>query len=244
MKINSIEHMDEFGANERVFWVVVGDVHQRFVEAAQRIDQENYCEDSFGVCVGQDEDGWYVCEDMPGSNLYYISNDGDKCWMDYKLTEQEQDEVIEFCKNDIADEQEKLTFVSNRYQPDDPGFDEYDIVSRYKMVTAAEAIDRLFSMEHPRELSFTFDDIDESPAVEPSGLFGMKLIRIFDEEDFVLALGYYGGGSTEVHDIYGTVDNSDDIECVKEYCTQVLQKFMNTWCGVFTPCHKICIEIE
>ena len=141
-------------------------------------------------------------------------------------------------------------FVSNRYTQDDPCFDEYDIEYQnedrqmYKMMTAEEAIEKLFAMEHPRELSFTFDDIDESPLVEPYGWFGMKLMRIFDEEDYVLAFGYCGGGSTEVHDIYGMVDNSDDVECVKRYCVQALQKFMNSWCGVLTPCYKICVEVK
>lgn len=114
----------------------------------------------------------------------------------------------------------------------------------YKMMTAAEAIDRLFALKtKTKKLDFTFDNIDEYDD-EPSGWYGMKLMKIFDEEDYVFVMGYYGGGSTEAYDIYGMVDNSDDIECVKEYCTKRLQNFMNTWCDSFEPCKKICVEIK
>ena len=114
----------------------------------------------------------------------------------------------------------------------------------YKMMTAAEAIDELFKMERQRDLSFTFDNIDEDPNCDVSGWYGVKLMKIFDEEDYVFVMGYYGGGSTEAYDIYGMVDNSDNIECVKEYCTKRLQNFMNTWCDTFKHCEKICVEIE
>ena len=72
----------------------------------------------------------------------------------------------------------------------------------------------------------------------------MKLMKIFDEEDYVFVMGYYGGGSTEAYDIYGMVENSNDIECVKEYCAERLQNFMNTWCDSFKSCEKICVETE
>ena len=116
---------------------------------------------------------------------------------------------------------------------------------KYKMMTAAEAIDKLFSLKtKTKRLDFTFDDIDLDPECDPSGWYGMKLMKIFDEEDYVFALGYWGGGSTEVYDIYGLVDNSYSEECVKKYCVEKLQNFMNNWCGTITPCEKICVEIK
>lgn len=71
----------------------------------------------------------------------------------------------------------------------------------YKMMTAAEAVEELFKMERPSELAFTFDDIDKDPDCDPSGWYGMKLMKIFDEDEYVFAMGYYGGGATEVYDI-------------------------------------------
>ena len=115
---------------------------------------------------------------------------------------------------------------------------------KYKMITAAEAIDRLFALKtKTKKLDFTFDDIDLCDD-DPSGWYGMKLMKIFDEEDYVFAMGYYGGGSTEVYDIYGMVDDSYSEERVKEYCAARLQNFMNTWCDTIAPCEKICVEIN
>ena len=113
---------------------------------------------------------------------------------------------------------------------------------RYKMMTAKQTIDELFNMES-KQLDFTFDNIDEDKECDPSGWYGLKLTKIFDEDDYVLAIGYYGGGSTEVYDIYGLVDNSDNEECVKEFCTNRLQDYMNTWSGLNDNCKKICVEI-
>lgn len=114
----------------------------------------------------------------------------------------------------------------------------------YKMMTAAEAIEELFKLDRRRTLDFTFDDLDKDKDREPSGWFGMRLMKIFDEEDYVFTMGYYGGGSTEAYDIYGMVDDSYNIGRVKEYCTKRLQNFMNIWCDSFEPCKKICVEIK
>lgn len=114
----------------------------------------------------------------------------------------------------------------------------------YKMMTAAEAIEELFKLDRPCGLDFTFDNVDEDPECDPSGWYGMQVTKIFDEEDYVFVMGYYGGGSTETYDIYGMVDDSSNIERVKEFCTNRLQSFMNTWCDSFKPCEKICVEIK
>ena len=114
---------------------------------------------------------------------------------------------------------------------------------KYKMMTAKQTINELFESEQ-KQLDFTFDDIDKDPDCEPSGWYGLRLTKIFDENDYVLAIGYYGGGSTEVYDIYGLLDNSDDEECVIEFCTQKLQDYMNIWNTVNDYCEKICVEIQ
>lgn len=116
---------------------------------------------------------------------------------------------------------------------------------KYKMMTAKEAVDKLFSLKTTtKAIDFTFDDIDKDPDCIVSGWYGIKLVKIFDEDDDIFAMGYYGGGSTEAYDIYGMVDNSDVEDRVKEYCAERLQNFMNTWCDTFEPCEKICVEIK
>lgn len=97
MKIKAMEHYDEFGS-EVVCWLEVEDVSGYFKHLAKQIDGENYSEDCFGICVGCDEDGWYVCQDAPSCELFYIDNEGDKHWMSYVLTESENEEAIKFCK--------------------------------------------------------------------------------------------------------------------------------------------------
>lgn len=110
---------------------------------------------------------------------------------------------------------------------------------QYKMMTAKEAVNELFTRKD-RKIDFTFDQ----DTVNPSEWYCIKLTQIFDEDDYVLAIGYYGGGCTEAYDIYGLVDNSDNEECVKEFCEQKLQNFMNTWYDSIYYCEKICVELE
>lgn len=115
----------------------------------------------------------------------------------------------------------------------------------FKMMTATEAIEELFKQGERSELNFTFNDIDRYPDEDVCGWYGMRLTSIFDEDDGVFVMGYYGGGSTEAYDIYGLVENSDDEDCVKEFCAEKLQNFMNCWCDdSFNRCKKICVEIE
>lgn len=98
MKVRQIEHYDEFDA-DIICWLNVEDVPDYFKFLAKNIDGEAYLESCFGICVGKDEDGWYVCEDKPSCMLFYIDNDGDKHWMPYALTDEEEKQAIEFCKN-------------------------------------------------------------------------------------------------------------------------------------------------
>ena len=116
----------------------------------------------------------------------------------------------------------------------------------YRMMTAAEAIDRLFALKtKTKKLDFTFDDLDLDPEADISGWYGARIINVFDENPYgFFVMGYYGGGSTEGYDIYGMVDDADDIDRVKDFMTERLQSFMNTWCDSFEPCEKICVEIK
>lgn len=103
MKIKTMEHCDEFDGAV-VCWLEVEDVQDSFKQLAKQIDKENYLEDCFGICVGCDEDGWYVCQDEPSCELFYIDVDGDKHWMSYVLTEDENAEAIKFCKEYLGRE--------------------------------------------------------------------------------------------------------------------------------------------
>lgn len=113
-----------------------------------------------------------------------------------------------------------------------------------KMMTAREAIERLFSMQNKtKRVDFTFDDIELDPNIEPSGWYGMKLTQIFDEYEEVFALGYWGGGCTEVYDIYNCVEEYDS-ETIKDFCVNKLQEFMDKWCDRMSGCDKICVDMR
>ena len=114
----------------------------------------------------------------------------------------------------------------------------------YKMMTAKEAIDYLVETKD-KSIDFTFDNLDLDPDADASGWYGAKIVNIFDEvpEGFFV-MGYWGGGSTVGYDIYGNVDNSDNINYVKDFMAEKLQNFMNTWYDSFEPCEKICVEIK
>ena len=103
MKIEIMEHYDEFDGAV-VCWLEVEEVEDYFKCLAKQIDGENYSEDCFGICVGCDEDGWYVCQDSPSCELFYVDNNGDKHWMDYVLTDDENTEAIKFCKEYLGRE--------------------------------------------------------------------------------------------------------------------------------------------
>ena len=106
MKIKGIEHIDDFGVLEHIFWITVSNVPEEYIREAKRIDGENYSEDCFGICVIQDEDGYGVCQDNPNCELFYIDNDGDKYWMEYLLTDDEMEMAISYCKSYIKEREE------------------------------------------------------------------------------------------------------------------------------------------
>ena len=104
MKIRCIEHVDEFGANERTFWLEVEDVPRELIEEAKVIDGENFDISCFGVCVIQTGDNWFVAMDEPGRDMFYIDNNGDKHWLQYIVSTEEEHDAIKYCMNDIKEE--------------------------------------------------------------------------------------------------------------------------------------------
>lgn len=101
MKIKFIEHMDEFGQNERTFWLEVEDIPSEIIEQAKAIDGENFSVSCFGICVIQTGNDWFVCVDEPRKELFYIDNDGDKHWLQYEVSAEEEHDAIEYCKNKL-----------------------------------------------------------------------------------------------------------------------------------------------
>lgn len=104
MKIRCIEHVDEFGPNERTFWLEVEDIPRELIEEAKAIDGENFDISCFGICVIQTGSSWFVCMDEPGRDMFYIDNDGNKHWLQYIVSTEEEHDAIEYCINNIEEE--------------------------------------------------------------------------------------------------------------------------------------------
>lgn len=97
---NGIEHWDGFDDNI-IFWCEVKDIPIDCIYKAKQIDKDNYREDCFGVCVGFSDKGFYVIEDTPGYELYYIDNEGNKNYMNIRLHEYERENIFTECRNEI-----------------------------------------------------------------------------------------------------------------------------------------------
>jgi hypothetical protein len=102
MKVKTIENIDYFG-EDTVFTVNVEGVDGQLINMAKMEDQENYNDDCFGVWVNYDsvENEYYICQDNSDSELFYVTDNGDKLWLPYVLTKEEAREVINACKNAI-----------------------------------------------------------------------------------------------------------------------------------------------
>ncbi len=102
LKDIKIEHHDGFG-DLIIFWCEVHGVSPEIIEKAKLIDKENYNPNCFGVCVNFDSDGFYIVEDKPGHELYYIDNNGGKNYLDYKLSKKDSEEVFTACRVKICE---------------------------------------------------------------------------------------------------------------------------------------------
>lgn len=104
MRVKCIEHVDKFYENERAFWLEVEEIPEEFIEQAKEIDGENFSESCFGICVIQTGYNWFACIDEPGQELFYIDNNGDKHWLPYMVTEEEEQSAIAYCMDSLKEE--------------------------------------------------------------------------------------------------------------------------------------------
>ena len=105
MKLNTLFIIYNF-YGYYICWLEVIDVPKTFIKQAKLIDGENYNPSCFGICVTKSIDGgefWNVITESFIGELFYIDNYGTKHWMRYELTEEEEIQAIEFCKNYIKE---------------------------------------------------------------------------------------------------------------------------------------------
>lgn len=98
MKIDYVNYVDDFDADEHVFWLVVIDVPEEFIKKAKEVDGEDFESGCFSICIYHNEDEWDVERDGYKHELFYVCNDGDRIWFKYELTEEEKNVAIDLCK--------------------------------------------------------------------------------------------------------------------------------------------------
>ena len=99
MKIKGINHVDKFYENERAFWLDLEEIPEELIEQAKKIDGDNFSESRFGMLVVQTGYNWFVCMDAPSKDVYYIDNNGNRHWMKYVMSEEEEQHAIDYCVN-------------------------------------------------------------------------------------------------------------------------------------------------
>lgn len=90
---------------------------------------------------------------------------------------------------------------------------------QYKIITASELADKLKEKRFEESIDFSFDTTLEDG--EPYGWFGVKIVKLFDESNGCLTMGYYGGGAT----IARCINPEDNLE---ELLKEMLQELSET----------------
>lgn len=87
-------------------------------------------------------------------------------------------------------------------------------------------------LEENEEISFTFDSCEEDLWWgEPTGWYGMKIVRLFDNKRVVA--GYYGGNDSASEGFRDQEEFYDAVRCVLE-----------TLCLYASKVSSVCVDLE
>lgn len=102
---------------------------------------------------------------------------------------------------------------------------------RYRIVNIKELADILTERGFNETVDFTFDNILEDD--EPTGWFGVKIVKLFSEPDGCIAIGYYGGGATLVRDVDSRITMEEQ-----------LQGMLWELSGTCDPVECVCVDLQ
>lgn len=136
---------------------------------------------------------------------------------DYKIKITQKSEGCVYVKarneEEALDKAEEVFDCGNVVFDSEETFEIEDIIKKhdYKFLTAEELAKAIDIAPVDTEIAFTFDQPEEYDDMEisPSGWYGVKLINIFDESADLLAIGYYGGGSTMVFEVGNIMEDNN-----------------------------------
>lgn len=115
LKFLDINHFDDFG-DIIVFWVEIQNAPVEIQNKARVIDEENYLENAFGICVQYDlaNNEFYIVTDN-NCNIYYIDNHGEKHWFEIEINEDFKHLIFKECNQQIMKKAYRL-FVNNKWE--------------------------------------------------------------------------------------------------------------------------------
>ena len=99
-------NFDKFHDDEYICWVEVSNVPSKFKEKAKEIDKVYYNETCFGVCIvktTEEQELWNAVRENSIGDLFYIDINGNKNWFEYELSENEEELMIDYCRNYIKE---------------------------------------------------------------------------------------------------------------------------------------------
>lgn len=84
----------------------------------------------------------------------------------------------------------------------------------YKFMKPDEVVEELLTLPIGESIDFTFDTPDDvtDDTFEPTGWYGIKRMKLFDEPFGVLCFGYYGGTETMIEHIYELEEIYEDFQ--------------------------------
>lgn len=115
-----------------------------------------------------------------------------------------------------------------------------------KFLTVSELTDALLAAPMGTTFDFTFDTPESVEQYgEPTGWYGVKLTKVFDENHGVLCFGFYGGGCTRCVDIgwlEGGSYNTSKAELIK---SQLLEWIYEIGEGDMTDDGvSLCVDVD
>lgn len=101
LKFLGIDHFDDFG-DMIVFWVEIQNAPVEIQNKARVIDEENYLENAFGICVQYDlaNNEFRIVTDND-CNIYYTDNHGEKHWFEIDINEDFKHLIFKECNQEI-----------------------------------------------------------------------------------------------------------------------------------------------
>lgn len=98
IKLRIIETKQDKQHNAIIFEMAMGNMPEKYVAEAKRIDEDAYAEECFAFqfrfCIGANR---FFISEVGGKEAYYLDENGDRHYMDYKIPQNLTNIAIDQC---------------------------------------------------------------------------------------------------------------------------------------------------